>query len=123
MLESESVPPHSYEYDPVPPVTADVHETDSLTVTGLGLAEQVTVKRSTVSVSESVAVPPVPVHDNEYVVVVDGVTVTEPDDRPPVSKLVPVQVVEFSDDHVMSADCPSEILVGFATSEALTAGP
>ena len=92
-------------------------------MTGLGLGEHVTVKRFTVRVSESVAVPPAPVQDSEYVVVKDGVTVTEPEGAPPVEKLVPVQVVAFDDPHVMSASCPDEILVGLATSEAVTAGP
>lgn len=122
-LDTPSVPVHAYVYDPVPPVTADDHDTGCSTVTGEGLAEQVTVKMFTVSVSESVAVPPAPVHDNEYVVVVDGLTVTEPEVASPVEKLVPVQVVAFADDHVRSADCPAEILVGLETSDAVTAGP
>ena len=102
--DTPSLPVHAYVYDPVPPVTADDHDTGCNTVTGEGFAEHVTVKMFTVSVSESVAVPPAPVHDNEYVVVVDGLTVTEPDVAFPVEKLVPVQDVAFADDHVSIAD-------------------
>ena len=63
--ESESVPLHKYEYPAVPPVTAEVQETGCKTVTGFGLAEQVTVNTFTVRVFESVAVPPGPVHEIE----------------------------------------------------------
>lgn len=75
------------------------------------------------SVLESVAVPPAPVHESVYVVVVEGFTVTEPETAPAVEKLVPVQLVAFDEDHVITADCPAEIDVGLVTSDAVTAGP
>jgi hypothetical protein len=93
-------------------------------VTGLGDAVHDTVKTFTVSTFESVAVPPTPfVHEILYVVVTDGLTVTDPLTAPPVEKLVPAQLVAFTDDHVISAGCPAEILVGFVTNDAVTAGP
>ncbi len=91
-------------YDPLPPVTADVHDTGSNTVTGLGLGEHVTVNTFTVIVFVSVAVPPAPVQESVYVVVVDGFTVTEPDVAPPVVKFVPVHAVALAEAQVMSAD-------------------
>ncbi len=88
----------------MPPVADDVQETGWYTVTGFGLAEHVTVKTFTVSVFVSVAVPPAPVQESVYAVVVVGETVTEPDIAPPVEKLVPVHEVAFVDDHVRTAD-------------------
>ncbi len=101
--DSESVPAHTYEYGPVPPVAADDHDTGWYTVTGFGVAEHVTVNTSTVKVSESVAVPFAPVQDTEYVVVFAGETSTEPSVSPSVEKPVPVHEVAFSEDHVRSA--------------------
>ena len=66
-------------------------------------------------------VPPEPVQVTEYVVLWDGVTVTEPA-IPEVVKLVPVHDVAFVDDHVSVADWPEVIDVGDAESEAVGPG-
>ena len=66
-------------------------------------------------------VPPEPVQVTEYVVLCDGVTVTEPA-LPDAVKLVPVQEVAFVEDQVRVDDWPEVIDVGDAESEAVGPG-
>ena len=59
----------------------------------------------------------------EYVFVVVGAIVTEPLVAPLVEKLAPVQLVALVDDQVRIVFCPDATEVGFAESDAVTAGP
>jgi len=68
----------------------------------------------TVIVSVSVAVPPGPVQDTEYVVVLEGVTMTEPDVAPPVEKPVPVHEVALVELHESDDKSPEIIAPGAA---------
>ena len=65
-------------------------------------------------------VPPVPEHVTEYVVVLAGETVAEPE-VPEAVKPVPVHEVAFVELHESVADPPAEIEVGFAERVAVGA--
>ena len=66
----------------------------------------------TVMTCVSLAVPPEPVQDRVYVVVVEGDAVTEPETAPPVAKPVPVQDVAFVEDQVRVVELPFVMVVG-----------
>ena len=68
----------------------------------------------TVIVSVSVAVPPGPVQDTEYVVVLEGVTMTESDVAPPVENPTPVQDVALVELHESDDESPEIIAPGVA---------
>jgi len=52
-------------------------------------------------------------------VVVEGVTVTDPETASPVGKFVPVQAVAFVEAQVSVDDSPLEIELGFADRDAV----
>jgi hypothetical protein len=69
------------------------------------------------NVREHIPIPPGPVHETEYVIVAEGLTVILPDVNPPVFIFVPVQLVASVLLQVTNAVSPAAILVGLTESE------
>jgi hypothetical protein len=76
----------------------------------------------TVTVAESLALPPAPEHEREYVVVWIGDTETDSATAPPVEKLTPVQLVASVEDQESVEDWPELIEVGLAERDAVGVG-
>lgn len=85
--------------------------------------KEATAAAPTVTVTYCTALePPGPVQLTEYVVVVEGDTVTEPEVAPPVAKFALEQEVALEEVHVSSELSPEFIIVGDAESVAVAAG-
>ena len=77
----------------------------------------------TVTVAESFAVPPAPVHETLYDCVANNAPEeTEPFVAFPVEKPVPVHVVAFADDHTMVVDWPDVIEDGVTVMTTVGSG-
>ena len=98
-----------------------VDDCPAMTDVGDAERETVGVGMVTVTVAFADAVPPAPVQVTVYVVVMEGVTLIEPD-TPDGVKLVPVHDVAFVEFHVSVLEPPRVTEVGAAETEAVGAG-
>jgi len=92
----------------------------------VGSAERVAVGAGAAALTDTVtlsdALPPGPVHDIEYVVLLVGETETDPDVALPVLKFVPVQLSASVLDQVSVDESPEVMEVGDAERDAVGAG-
>lgn len=89
---------------------------------GFGEQWRAAVGEATVTDALSVAVPPGPEQEIEYVVPVPGAAETEPEVAPPVEKFVPAQESAPVEDQASVVDWPSCKEDGAAVKEALGMG-